>query len=79
MDATNSHCPKCEGQMERGFVCDHSLASDRLLQWVEGEPEKGGTTGLKLIGRKANEITRTDKCVKCGYLEFYCSSDIKYL
>jgi hypothetical protein len=79
MDAATSQCPKCEGQMESGFLFDRSLASSRLLHWVEGEPEKGGATGLKLIGRKANEITRTDKCVKCGYLEFYCSGDIKYL
>jgi len=79
MDAADSQCPKCEGHMERGFVFDQSLTSSRLLHWVEGEPERGGSSGLKLIGRKANEITRTDKCDKCGYLEFYASSDVKYL
>ena len=79
MEAANSQCPKCEGLMERGFVFDQSLTSSRLLRWVEGEAEKGGATGLKLIGRKANEITRTDKCLKCGYLEFYCGGDVKYL
>jgi predicted nucleic-acid-binding Zn-ribbon protein len=78
MEVSNSQCPKCTGLMERGFVMDHSLIDYRLLR-VEGEPERGGPTGLKLIERKTSEITRTDKCDKCGYLEFYGSSEVQYV
>ena len=79
MEASKSQCPKCTGLMERGFVMDRSLTGDRLLRWVEGEPERGGATGVKLIERKTSQITRTDKCDKCGYLEFYSSGEVQYV
>jgi predicted nucleic-acid-binding Zn-ribbon protein len=79
MEISKSQCPKCTGLMERGFVMDRSLTNSRLLRWVEGEPEIGGATGLKLIERKTSQITRTDKCDKCGYLEFYGSKAVEYV
>lgn len=79
MEVSRSQCPKCTGLMERGFVMDRSLTGDRLLRWVEGEPEAGGRTGLKVIERKTNQITRTDKCDKCGYLEFYAGDEVQYV
>ncbi len=79
MEVSKSQCPKCTGLMERGFVMDRSFTSDRLLRWVEGEPERGGATGLKLIERKTCQITRTDKCDKCGFLEFYGSDEVEYV
>ena len=74
-----TQCPKCTGRMVQGFVFDRSFTGDRFLRWVEGDPEKGGATGMKLIGRGTSEISRTDKCDKCGYLEFYSSNEVKYL
>lgn len=59
-------------------MVDRSLAGDRFLRWVEGEPERGAA-GLKLAGRKTNEISRTDKCGSCGYLEFYTSPEVQYV
>ena len=79
MEASKSQCPKCPGLMERGFVMDRSLAGTQLLRWVEGEPEIGGPIGLKLIERKTTQITRTDKCDRCGYLEFYGSNEVEYV
>ena len=79
MEVSKSQCPKCTGLMHRGFVFDRSFTGDRFLRWVEGEPERGGATGLKLIGRKTSEISRTDKCEKCGYLEFYSSNEVQYV
>lgn len=79
MEASKSQCPKCTGLMERGFVMHRNLTGDRLLRWVEGEPEIGGPTGLKLIERKTSQITRTDKCDKCGFLEFYGSNEVQYV
>jgi hypothetical protein len=60
-------------------MCDRSLTGDRLLRWVEGEPEKGGATGLKLAGKRTREINRTDKCDTCGYLELYASDEVQYV
>jgi predicted nucleic-acid-binding Zn-ribbon protein len=79
MQAETSQCPKCSGQMQRGFVMDRSFTSDRVLRWVEGEPAKGGATGLKTVGLKTNQINRTDKCDSCGYLEFYASNEIQFV
>jgi predicted nucleic-acid-binding Zn-ribbon protein len=79
MEVSKSQCPKCTGLMERGFVMDHGLIDHRLVRWVEGEPEIGGPTGLKLIERKTSQITRTDKCDKCGFLEFYGSNEVQYV
>jgi hypothetical protein len=79
METSKGHCPKCTGLMERGFVMDRSLTGDRLLRWVEGEPETGGATGLKVIARKTSQITRTDKCEDCGYLEFYGSNEVQFV
>ena len=79
MEISKNQCPKCPGLMERGFVMDRSLTNSRLLRWVEGEPEIGGATGLKLIERKTSQIIRTDKCDKCGYLEFYGSKAVEYV
>ena len=61
MELKKDQCPKCSGQMERGFMFDRSFTSDRVLRWVEGEPESGGATGLKLAGKKTIRISRTDK------------------
>ena len=79
MELNAGQCPKCSGQMERGFMLDRSFTSDRVLRWVEGEPEKGGATGLKLAGKKTSQINRTDKCHSCGYLEFYGSKEVEYI
>ena len=79
MELRKDQCPKCSGQMERGFMFDRSFTSDRVLRWVEGEPESGGATGLKLAGKKTSRISRTDKCDTCGYLEFYGSNEVEYV
>lgn len=46
MEVSKSQCPKCTGLMERGCVFDRSLTGERFLRGVEGEPERGGATGL---------------------------------
>jgi hypothetical protein len=79
MSETINQCPKCSGKMVQGFVFDRSLTSDRVLRWVQGEPEIGGATGIKLVGKETSKISRTDKCGNCGYLEFFASKDIEYI
>ena len=79
MDAANSQCPKCEGQMESGFLFDRSLASSRLLHWVEGEPERGISGSWKTSGKRTNEISRAERCGHCGFLEYYTSKEVQYV
>jgi hypothetical protein len=34
------HCPKCEGEMEEGFLLDRSHNAFRVAQWAEGAPAR---------------------------------------
>jgi hypothetical protein len=63
-------CPKCQGQMETGFMPDATYGGTLTASWVEGEPVKSFWAGLKL-GGKRRIPARTDRCTKCGYLESY--------
>jgi hypothetical protein len=66
-------CPKCQGQMEPGFMPDTTYGGHLTTSWVEGEPVKSFWVGLKL-GDKRRIPIRTDRCTKCGYLESYARS-----
>jgi hypothetical protein len=33
-------CPKCESEMEEGFVADVTYGGVLASKWIEGEPEK---------------------------------------
>lgn len=64
-------CPKCNVAMEEGF-----LAGPRLVEWIEGVlvQEKSALFEIKPRDRKHLRI-RTLRCLKCGFLESYASSD----
>ncbi len=84
MEATKNQCPKCTGQMVKGFVLDRNhvfggLAADRLPRWVDGEPERGVSGGWKIVGKKTYEINRADRCEHCGYIEFYTGQECEFV
>lgn len=60
-------CPKCNAEMEEGF-----LAGQRVAEWIEGPLEKSFWLAFKIHGRKRRTI-RTFRCVKCGFLESYAN------
>ena len=82
MKAIESKCPKCAGRMERGFVLDRDnvlgLRVDNLPCWIDGEPTRGISGGWQTVGKRTNEVDRVDRCEKCGYLEFYTSSEVRF-
>jgi len=82
MKTNGSPCPKCAGQMDKGFVLDRDnvlgLRADRIPCWVEGEPERGASGGWKTIGKRTHEVRRVERCEECGYLEFYTSNEVLY-
>jgi hypothetical protein len=63
-------CPKCRGEMEAGFLVDHTYATSAASEWVEGPVEASFWTGVKLRGRERRRVN-TWRCVRCGYLESY--------
>jgi predicted nucleic-acid-binding Zn-ribbon protein len=66
----NIKCPKCEKDMQIGYLLDHGhLNSTTQTHWVEGEPQKG-FFGLKIKSKKVLP-TSTFRCPKCGFIELY--------
>ena len=64
------NCPKCQGEMEEGFIADTTYGGVVTSKWVEGEPEKSFWTGIKTRDREQIQIS-TYRCAGCGYLESY--------
>ncbi|MGB2403199.1 MAG: PF20097 family protein [Akkermansiaceae bacterium] len=65
-------CPKCDGQMTRGYVPDFSYASVHLGTWQRGSPRKSFFGGIKKPFKKGIPITAF-RCSKCCLIEFYAS------
>ncbi|PCJ56943.1 MAG: hypothetical protein COA79_17550 [Planctomycetota bacterium] len=79
METKTIDCPKCEGQMQKGFLVDRThknpVAEHCIQQeWVEGDPDQKSSVmgGLK-ISTKTCLKTISYRCVKCGYLESYAN------
>jgi hypothetical protein len=70
MTETTIRCPKCQADMERGFIADLTHGGVVTSKWVEGAPEKSFWTGVKTRDR-ANVEIQTYRCENCGYLESY--------
>jgi hypothetical protein len=62
-------CPKCKGQMDRGFIVDNSHLGLGVSQWTQGQPKWSFWTGIKKP--KEQIPTGTFRCSVCGYLESY--------
>ena len=67
-------CPKCRGEMVRGFILDLSFPQVAVSHWVEGLPEKSLVSGTKVPTGK-DMPTATFRCAGCGYLESYASPE----
>ena len=74
MNTTPTHCAKCGGGLEAGFIPDfnHGQSQSRPGAWVEGEPKRSFWFGTSLRGRQRHQITAF-RCRSCGYLELYAN------
>jgi phage FluMu protein Com len=70
MTAINIKCPKCNEEMEEGFIADYTHGAVLVSKWVEGEPEKSFWLGTKTRGKEKVKV-KTYRCSGCGYLESY--------
>jgi predicted nucleic-acid-binding Zn-ribbon protein len=67
-------CPKCNGEMVRGFLIDYQNPTMTWVStWAEGKPEKSFWFGTRAaVDKETNKIpTATFRCAGCGYLESY--------
>ncbi len=63
-------CPKCEGEMEQGFVLDNTNGGRLVSHWSSGQPKESFWTGTKLSQEKQIPIG-TFRCKGCGFLESF--------
>ncbi len=72
MNESQKLCPKCQAEMEEGFIPDRG--DSNVLQtssWYRGLPQKSFWTGLKNDGIKFQ--VQSYRCTGCGYLESYAT------
>lgn len=75
MRTETSHCPKCGGSMEEGFLLDEGRNSSSPASWIEGPPERSFWTGVKTRGREKLRVV-TYRCERCGFLEAYATEPV---
>jgi Domain of unknown function (DUF6487) len=75
MSTTPQQCPKCNGQMEQGFVVDNAHGGRVVVShWAAGPPQKSFWFGTKLPDEKLLSIG-TFRCTSCGFLESYARQE----
>lgn len=70
MPDSKYRCPKCDGQMEEGYVLDHTYGTCVQARWIQGKPVRSFWFGLRLSGAE-QRLVRSYRCTKCGFLESY--------
>ena len=65
-------CPKCNGNMEAGYLLDETQSASNVSHWVEGPPDRNAFTGMKTKGRRKLPIT-VFRCARCGFLEAWAA------
>lgn len=74
MSASSTRCPKCNGEMDQGFVLDMTYGSRLVSQWAPGAPAKSFWSGTKLPEQKLIPIG-VFRCQACGFLESYARDE----
>jgi hypothetical protein len=62
-------CPKCGGEMERGFVLDRTKGMYLAGRWGEGIPIRAFFFGVPEPDRCFEIVAM--RCKVCGFLEHY--------
>jgi hypothetical protein len=77
MDGEVKECPKCRGQLVRGFIPDYSHAAILVGRWHEGTPRKSffGWWRCMKAPKSDGLPVGVYRCSTCGYLEFYAGSE----
>jgi len=65
------NCLRCKGDMEQGFLLDHSHNSNFAGKWVKGSPERSTLSDAAVKTPVHTKEIVTYRCTACGYLESY--------
>jgi predicted nucleic-acid-binding Zn-ribbon protein len=70
MDTTTMICPKCNGEMQEGFIAEYRRDGIQVSEWVAGPPQEPSFWGSIVSNKDRLPIT-VFRCTRCGYLESY--------
>ena len=63
-------CPKCDGEMQEGFIVDYAHGGVFVSSWHPEKPQDSIWRRTK-VDRQKLLVIETLRCEKCGYLESY--------
>jgi Domain of unknown function (DUF6487) len=66
-------CPKCNGQMQQGFVVDNIHGGRYVSHWAPGQPRNSLWSITKLPD--GSLPVGAFRCRECGYLESYARGE----
>lgn len=72
-----TRCPKCNGQMERGFNLDVTHGGVLPAKWVEGLANYSRWWGIRDLKKRRKYAIVADRCVKCGFMEHYATEETR--
>jgi hypothetical protein len=70
MHDETTDCPKCHGDMIRGFTFETHGPRRIVTGWVEGAPERTAMQGVKVAMGTVIPVA-VFRCSGCGFLESY--------
>jgi len=66
-------CPKCQGEMVRGYVLDFTPVGVRVSKWNAGPPKEASWAGI--VDAPSQIPIGTFRCQSCGFLEAYAREE----
>ena len=72
MQPDHTRCTECGGEMEPGFLVDHTENGILQQRWAKGAPQKRWWGGLK-VNRDDVRRVETARCKVCGFLKSYAN------
>jgi hypothetical protein len=63
-------CTECGGEMEIGYIADHTEYGCVQQVWVKEPPQKNWIGGLKIKRENVRKVD-TNRCKSCGFLKSY--------
>lgn len=82
MNQPISNCPKCSGEMDKGYPLDQSHGAMFSGQWVKGTPKRSwldlfGALVIKNPNAESRIPIGAFRCQSCGFLELYAREEYR--
>ena len=73
MKEESTPCPKCGGEMEKGWLPDDTYGGVHRTAWTAGDPQRGLLGSIVYPKRDATLPISAFRCCDCGFIEHYAA------